>query len=606
MNKKILGLTAAFGLGVAGAVDCGQVDWSMKCAEEDIGKCYLNGEAVLECKQVGQLPAWVAGSIEEYNKAQESATSSSTAENSGTNTESSSSTAENSGTNTESSSSVVTPASSADATPASSATVAKGTVIDDFEEDNSNVDGFSGAYWYGYGLGNGSYANETKDAGTYTYLDVRTTEGGNSFNQLRGISGISTANDGVALAIGGIKAASIGKCTGGISYKYKGGTHIVEATPSDVTPEKGYDFRYKVTTKAADWTTVEISWDDMKQEEWVAANSAADARSSVDLSKITDIKWTVNDGTESTFSIDDIMCIADDSKAPTSSGSAIAGSGDLIDDFTDGNNLAEVIGKEAYWYAYEDGGKIGNEPNTEYEGFFVVDSANGYAFLKGVTGISFGAETYPSVGLGLPVDGALGSCTAISYKYKGSAHRFRAAMSTITPDMGYEHTTEDAGFPMAADWTPVTVSAADLIQADWIKTKSPSDFQTFSWGKVSKISWIIDEKIKTTGPDLYIDDVTCVGKLTSGTKTPQQSIKSMIAQNGLKASVNGSLLNISVAKQGLVKVAVFDMMGHVIESHSENMTAGSYTHSLANLSKGAYVVRVQQGSAVKSVRMQVR
>jgi endoglucanase len=79
-----------------------------------------------------------------------------------------------------------------------------------------------------------------------------------------------------------------------------------------------------------------------------------------------------------------------------------------------------------------------------------------------------------------------------------------------------------------------------------------------------------------------------------------------VAPAGLKATLQGKTLQVSVAKAGLVKVQVFDMMGHAIESHSENITAGSFAHSFESLPMGSYVVRVQQGSAAKTLRMQVR
>ena len=68
----------------------------------------------------------------------------------------------------------------------------------------------------------------------------------------------------------------------------------------------------------------------------------------------------------------------------------------------------------------------------------------------------------------------------------------------------------------------------------------------------------------------------------------------------------GNTLQVSVAKAGLVKVEVFDMMGHAIESHSENVPAGSIAHTFNAMPKGLYVVKVQQGSASKTLKMQVR
>jgi hypothetical protein len=36
------------------------------------------------------------------------------------------------------------------------------------------------------------------------------------------------------------------------------------------------------------------------------------------------------------------------------------------------------------------------------------------------------------------------------------------------------------------------------------------------------------------------------------------------------------------------------------------MAAGSFAHTFGSMGKGAYIVRVQQGSMAKTIRMQVR
>ena len=99
----------------------------------------------------------------------------------------------------------------------------------------------------------------------------------------------------------------------------------------------------------------------------------------------------------------------------------------------------------------------------------------------------------------------------------------------------------------------------------------------------------------------------CVGTLSTTPASSASAITTVAAAPaGLSATVHGNTLQVTVAKAGLVKVQVFDMMGHVIEGHSENMSAGSFAHSFGAMSKGFYVVRVQQGSLVKTLRMQVR
>ena len=74
----------------------------------------------------------------------------------------------------------------------------------------------------------------------------------------------------------------------------------------------------------------------------------------------------------------------------------------------------------------------------------------------------------------------------------------------------------------------------------------------------------------------------------------------------LSAAIQGNTLQVSVAKAGLVNVQVFDMMGQAVENYSESVPAGSFTHTFSKVGKGAYIVRVQQGSMAKTLRMQVR
>ena len=240
-----------------------------------------------------------------------------------------------------------------------------------------------------------------------------------------------------------------------------------------------------------------------------------------------------------------------------------------------------------------------------------VSSIGTYAFQKdaNLTDVTL------SKGLTIIPSYAFANCTAITYEYRGSAHVFRAALSTVTPDKGYEHVTDIQ--PKATAWTPVTVTTSDLDQPTWIPA---TEKKNFSWAQVVKLAWIVDEKIPNAdrGTELDIDNVKCVGTLpepkssSSSATTPKSSssglmsIASTHVAPGLSATIHGNTLLVSVAKAGLVKVQVFDMMGHAIESHSESMAAGSFAHTFGSMGKGVYIVRVQQGSMAKTLRMQVR
>ena len=116
---------------------------------------------------------------------------------------------------------------------------------------------------------------------------------------------------------------------------------------------------------------------------------------------------------------------------------------------------------------------------------------------------------------------------------------------------------------------------------------------------------------KREGLSIYVerDDevVTCEDEEWLSVDDDRTAIASGVDRlAGLSASIHGNTLQVTVERAGLVKVQVFDMVGHIIESHSESMAAGSFAHTFGSMGKGAYIVRVQQGSMAKTIRMQVR
>ena len=87
----------------------------------------------------------------------------------------------------------------------------------------------------------------------------------------------------------------------------------------------------------------------------------------------------------------------------------------------------------------------------------------------------------------------------------------------------------------------------------------------------------------------------------------------VVAHSGLSAIIHGNTLQVTVQRAGVVRVQVFDMMGHAIESHAHYrlshgraVAIGMLMATAAAERRGAYIVRIQQGSAVKTLRMQVR
>lgn len=185
--------------------------------------------------------------------------------------------------------------------------------------------------------------------------------------------------------------------------------------------------------------------------------------------------------------------------------------GGLIDDFEDGNTIAETLGDDAYWYLYEAGGTISNTRDEQswIWNMISTDNDNSYAAMNGIGGITSGATTYPSVGMGVDFGvGVLAQCTAIQYDYKGSGHHLRGLVDGVRKDRGYEHVAPNQN--ASSGWTTVTVSV--MTQPDWVAVASPSDVKTFSWAGVKGLAWVVNESLtqENIGTYLYIDNVKCI------------------------------------------------------------------------------------------------
>ena len=98
---------------------------------------------------------------------------------------------------------------------------------------------------------------------------------------------------------------------------------------------------------------------------------------------------------------------------------------------------------------------------------------------------------------------------------------------------------------------------------------------------------------------LYVDDLKCLSGGT-GIKTVAR------AASGIKLGFAGNMLNVNFSKAGKASVQVFDMMGHVVESFNESVSAGANQFSLKNMSNGNYVVRVTMNGASKTARISIK
>jgi len=281
-------------------------------------------------------------------------------------------------------------------------------------------------------------------------------------------------------------------------------------------------------------------------------------------------------------------------------------------------------------------------------------------------------EWHPYVAIGLDAqnNGQPGfynfsGCTGgFSYQYKGSAHNFKAQLSTVE-DYGYHfYAVGSKNTPVSA-WTTVVVTPNDLQQEAWpVKV-------TFDLSKIAEFSWELkgdgtnDGKAITgvspmTG-SLAIKDFKCIGTMTfpaekrlkceEGGSTPSSSSKassssvssgqssssarsssSVASSSSLSSSssrssssagnssssggtpillsqiVNSNALitmqnAVNIQATNNVAVQIFDLKGNAVRSL--RFAQGSYIVQLADLPKGLYIVKANSSSWSKTVKLAI-
>ena len=78
-----------------------------------------------------------------------------------------------------------------------------------------------------------------------------------------------------------------------------------------------------------------------------------------------------------------------------------------------------------------------------------------------------------------------------------------------------------------------------------------------------------------------------------------------VATSGVKFGYANNVLTVAMPNSAMLRVQVFDMMGHPVESFAET-EASSKSISLAHLTKGNYVVRIESARSVRTARILVK
>ena len=78
-----------------------------------------------------------------------------------------------------------------------------------------------------------------------------------------------------------------------------------------------------------------------------------------------------------------------------------------------------------------------------------------------------------------------------------------------------------------------------------------------------------------------------------------------VAMNGVKFGYANNALTIALPTSSMVRVQVFDLTGHLVETFAEPVN-GTKSISLAHLNRGNYLVRVESNSMVRTARIAVK
>ncbi|MBR6123269.1 T9SS type A sorting domain-containing protein, partial [Candidatus Saccharibacteria bacterium] len=78
-----------------------------------------------------------------------------------------------------------------------------------------------------------------------------------------------------------------------------------------------------------------------------------------------------------------------------------------------------------------------------------------------------------------------------------------------------------------------------------------------------------------------------------------------VATSGVKFGYANNVLTVAMPTPSMVRVQVFDMMGHLVEYFAET-EASSKSFNLAHLTKGNYVVRIESARSVRTARILVK
>lgn len=158
-----------------------------------------------------------------------------------------------------------------------------------------------------------------------------------------------------------------------------------------------------------------------------------------------------------------------------------------------------------------------------------------------------------------------------------------------------------------------SIASSSAVSSSSAKPASSSAQASSSSAKPSSSSAKSSSSVDSTSSSSVQNDKTSSSSKAKSSSSKAKSSSSKndkdaivtVAMSPIQFSYANNELTVTIPTSTMVRVQVFDLTGHLVESLAESMV-GSKSYSLAHLNRGSYLVRVESGSQVRSARIVVK
>ena len=281
----------------------------------------------------------------------------------------------------------------------------------------------------------------------------------------------------------------------------------------------------------------------------------------------------------------------------------------------------ETVAKGEYAYgtlakdvAYPEGTPT-KEADAQYTYTFFTWCALPVAVTEDITCAAEFEKTVNAYTIAFVVDGKK---TEAEYAYGTKAADLKTPETKKAATDQYTYTFKAwdkalADVKAAATYTAVFDSTVKKYMVKFVVDGKVVDSTEYAYGtKADKIKVPEATKKDTKdstytfdGWDAKIADVTKAVTYTAKFKAEKTDAIGVVAQAGFKFGYENNTITVVQSSPAMVRVQVFDLTGHLVESFSEQVS-GSKEFSLDRLNQGSYMVRVVSKSQIRSARITVR